>query len=332
MTIIKNKLSFCAVCFIILAYMSAPAFALDCYAWLSDTGDDAPYDLNEDCSGTGWAWNSSENKLVLDSSYTSSVFIACNYDDTVNIEVNGDVKLSDNTCGAVLCSNGSLNISGSGTLTIMPSDLASQYSLPTIQAEKDIIFSGQVSVIVSSDQELNRTIVAEYGDIIFSDNAKVTTYSNGDGGYALYAYENITLAGNADLRTESFGADGAGLIVRSGDVIVNDNARLEARAHGTGYAIEIRNGSLKANNNNVFLYADDAEHISNQENTGTGEVNADTGQETEQESDQEQENENESGNKSSSKNSGGSGCGSGLLPGLWIMTLLFIILKFKIKI
>ena len=54
-----------------------------------------------------------------------------------------------------------------------------------------------------------------------------------------------------------------GLFVRSGDLTVNDDARLEAQGVGTGYAVEILEGAFTVENqNNVTLIAEDAKHQS----------------------------------------------------------------------
>ena len=239
----------------------------------------------------------------------------CGRDDIINIEVNDNVTINAGIYGSAIKVNGSLNLYGTGTLTLVPSEFGSKYSIPTMQASKNLIFSG-ATLNVSAQEELNRAITAEYGDVILKENAKAVCKASGKKGYAVYASENVTLSGNAQLKAEGEGPNSAGIIVKSGDITVDDNASLEARGLGEGYALDIRQGSLIVNNDNVTLHADDPDHISTRPNIGTGQVETQTPQETP---------ETPETGKSSG---GGGGCNAGFI-GLALMALATATLRRK---
>ena len=291
------KKIFSAVLFVMLSVSCASAATG--YLWIAGNDFDNPYDLESDSYGTGWSWSASESLLSLNSSYTGEyIYISSSYGDTITLNVTGNVIVNGGDVGVPLCCDGDLNINGTGTLRFIPSDFAEEYSLPTIQSSGNLIFSG-ANVITTSEGELNSAIFSGYSDIIFTGDAQVTASSKGTQGYAVYTGRNVILGGNADLTASGEGTDAAGIFIKAGNLTVNDDASLTARGIGEGYAVEIREGSLEVNNDNVKLIADDKEHAVTKENSGSGTVN----KETNAEQTEEPEPENRK-----FKSSGGGGC------------------------
>ena len=242
------------------------------FAWLDGADEASTCDLSVDSSGVGWRWTAAENKLTLDSAYTYYVYINCGDADKINIEVNGDVKISKGTYGSAISVTGALNIYGTGTLTLIPSEIATEYSIPTIRAAQNVTISG-ASIVVSAYEELNRAIVSEYGDVQIIGTAKVTATAQGKQGFAVYAHENVKIDDNANVVADGVGLNSEGIRTQNGRINVESNAVVHAKGTGTGYALDCRKGIITINNNSVFLRADDEEHFYSNLPVGTGKVN-----------------------------------------------------------
>ena len=303
--------------FILVSLMSgaSSSFGAEGFLWIGGNDCEEPYVLDSDCSGTGWTWETDSATLSLNSSYTGEpVYIYCY--ETTTLDITDNVTINGGEFGSPLRCDGDFNITGSGTLNLVPSEFAEEYSLPALSSPGNITFSG-ANIIANSEGELNSAVMSEYGDIILTGNAKVTVKAEGVQGYAIYSGRNLTLEGNSELTAEGEGTNASGVIIKSGDITVNDNAKFTAIGKGEGYALDIRQGNLVANNDNVKLIADDEEHYSTQENSGTGEIETET----------EPEKSPETGTQTLHSSSGG--CNSALL--IWA-ALALVIMKYIAQI
>lgn len=309
MTIKRSSLvMFFAVVLYCYAFTGS-AYAATGYAWIAGADDSAPYELSIDHSGTGWSWTAASNKLIIDNSYIHHIFIDCNFSDVINLEHRGDVQISKGEYGSAIVVNGSLNISGSGTLTLIPSELGTEYSIPTMRVSNNLTIS-EGTVVAVAHGELNRAIASDYGEITIAGNAKLLVTANGKRGFALYAYGDTKIDDNASLTAEGNGLHANGVIVRSGDIIIDSNATVRARGTGTGYALYPEIGSVTINSNNVTLIADDEEHFSSATPQGTGEVATEI-------------------NKSNAGGGGSGGCNAGIVSTLSLLGFICVALRKK---
>lgn len=265
-----------------MVFVFAGVACAERFMWIAGCDYDTPYDLSENCSGTGWSWNRGNSKLSLNSSYTGEhIFIVSYWEFTaVTLEITGDVTVRGGDFGIPLrCCDASMEITGSGKLTLVPSLRGREYSFPTLSVTDSIMFSG-AEVIVSADGELNSAILAETGGVFVTGSAKVTASAQGTNGYAVYSAENIELYQNASLQALGEGAGATGLLIKDGMLDVEDNASLTAKGNGEGYAVEIREGDMFVYNDNVTLFADNEAHSANRDNSGEGNIDVQTTQDT----------------------------------------------------
>jgi uncharacterized repeat protein (TIGR02543 family) len=170
-------------------------------------------------NGTGWAWDADGETLTLGSDYNSAnwILIECDPDDTINMELNGNVAINDAGNGASVWVDGSL-------------------------------------IIKAGSYELNMTDINAYA--LRADNSIViesgTVVANGIGSGILSYYGDITVKGNARVRAtanEGFGLGSQGIYAVSGNIIVSDNANVETIANTTysGSGLMSRNVSIRGN-------------------------------------------------------------------------------------
>ncbi|GHV40098.1 hypothetical protein FACS1894187_20690 [Synergistales bacterium] len=309
--IFKRNVLFLAFLAIALrVVMTSAADAATGYAWIGGVEYDSPYDLTTDNSGAGWSWSAAGNKLAIDGAYVHNINISCNSADVINLEVNGAVTVSNGTYGSAIVSTGSLNIYGTGTLTLLPSEIGTEYSIPTIRAAQDLIISGG-TVIVTAYDELNRAIVSEYGNVIIKGTANVTFTVDGNKGRGIYAYGNVKIDDSAIVTIEGTGPNSEGILTQNGDITIDSNAVVRAKRTGEGYALHARSGSIIINSNNVTLFADDEEYLSSVPIKGTGNVDTVTP---------------ENNPETTKKSGGGGGCS---VVGLGVFALCAIVLLKK---
>ena len=267
--------------FLIIIITAEASFGNDGYLWIGGNNYDEPYNLASDCSGIGWEWNSKTLTLSLNSEYTGEfIFLLSSrlvnegeyvkLADFINLDITGNVIVRGGELGTPFSFEGNINVTGSGTLTLIPSQSAEEFSIPTIHSTGNLNFSG-ANVIINSYGELNCAVLCEYGDIKLTDNAKVRAKAVGLQSYGIFSCWDLTLNGNSELTAEGEGLNSTGVLVQYGNVKVNDDAKFTAIGHGEGYALDIREGELNVYNDNVNLIADDEEHKSTRQNFGYSE-------------------------------------------------------------
>ena len=246
------------------------------YMWIAGAADEEPIYLSSNQSGTGWTWDASTDTLTLSSSYTGQPIYIAGVRSEVTIEINGNVTVNGGTVGAPIRVDSDVRFTGSGTLNLVPSTRGNEYSIPTVYASGTITFAGTVTN-ASAEGELNRAIASEYHDVVLKGDADVTAKAQGTKGYAVYTGESLRLSDRSSLVAEGVGENAAGVIAKRGDIIVNDDAKLIAKGDGDGYAVDIREGKLEANNDNVVLLAEDEEKAISEDVKieGTGTVSKD---------------------------------------------------------
>ena len=191
-----------------------------------------PYNPGTDQSGTGWNWTASTKTLTISGAVDGRI----NFTGEDEIKIRVDGNGSTNSIGY---SDGSLDISGSGTLTI-------NGTMAGISAKNLVINSATIDVGASNEWEraiyVQENVDIKGGTLILRETSR--------GGVGIFALNgNINIGGSANVRTAS-PTYSIALCSDKGQITVTDGAVVEVASaeHSAIYSknITISGGTVTA--------------------------------------------------------------------------------------